>query len=72
MKRTAASLLAAVMTAGMIAGCGGNSAGTDSTTAAPGDSTQTADKEKSTAEDKTVYPAGTITIYGTGQPQYLQ
>lgn len=23
------------------------------------------------AEDTTVYPAGTITIYGTGQPQYL-
>ncbi|WP_024347325.1 ABC transporter substrate-binding protein [Lacrimispora indolis] len=72
MKRTAASFLAAVMTAGMIAGCGGNNAGTDSTTAAAGNSTQSADKEEGTAGDKTVYPAGTITIYGTGQPQYLK
>ena len=29
-------------------------------------------KKPEASEEKTVYPAGTITIYGTGQPQYLK
>ncbi|MCC8084260.1 MAG: ABC transporter substrate-binding protein [Clostridium sp.] len=74
MKRTVAGLLAAVMTAGMITGCGGSDTGkassSGSTQAAGG--AQVADGSGSQESDKTVYPAGTITIYGTGQPQYLQ
>lgn len=72
MKKTAATLLAAVMTAGLVSGCGG---GSTETTAAPasGDSTTQAAENKGGQEAaQTVYPAGTITIYGTGQPQYLQ
>lgn len=81
MRRTVAGLLAAVMTASMLTGCGGGSSsasGTQATTAAGGDSAKTESKAESAAStesaggDKTVYPAGTITIYGTGQPQYLQ
>lgn len=57
MKRTVAGLLAAVMTAVMVTGCGG---GTENKTVEKAETGQT------------TYPAGTITIYGTGQPQYLQ
>lgn len=79
MRKTLAVLLAAAMTAGMASGCAGGS-GTETTAAgskaegagnsAPAQSE--AGGEKAEAGDGTVYPAGTITIYGTGQPQYLQ
>lgn len=80
MKRTVAGLLAAVMTASMLTGCGGggSASGTQAATTAGGDSAKTESKAESAGStesaggDKTVYPAGTITIYGTGQPQYLQ
>ncbi|MFT4104286.1 MAG: extracellular solute-binding protein [Lacrimispora sp.] len=71
MRKTIAGILAAAMTAGLVTGCAGG-AGTGSTAAPAGGSTQAAEQGESTQGDKAVYPAGTITIYGTGQPQYLQ
>ena len=64
MKRTVAGLLAAVMTAGMITGCGGSDTGkassSGSTQAAGG--AQVADGSGSQESDKTVYHEGNITI----------
>lgn len=64
MKRAVAGLLAVVMAASMVTGCGGGASKEPGGSQAAGDSVN--------GEGKTVYPAGTITIYGTGQPQYLQ
>lgn len=72
MKKTVASLLIGVMAASAMTGCGGNHAGKDSTTVSPGNGAQTGEKKENGTGEKKVYPAGTITIYGTGQPQYLQ
>lgn len=73
MKRAVAGLLAAVLAAGMITGgcgtsgdLGGKVKGTADAQKAAGDSGD------GKAAAGTVYPGGTITIYGTGQPQYLQ
>lgn len=67
-------LAAMVLGTALLAGCGakeepaagGANPSDSSTTQAPaGDTTGAGDT-------KTVYPAGTVTIYGHGQPQYLQ
>ena len=65
MKRTVAGLLAAVMTASMLTGCGGggSASGTQAATTAGGDSAKTESKAESTESaggDKTVYPAGDV------------
>ncbi len=80
-KRTLAAVLSAAVLAGVMTGCGGGS-GTDTTTAAPADGGSAQKSEAAPAgedawEDagaqgeRRAFPAGTITMYGTGQPQYL-
>lgn len=72
-KRVIATLLTMVLLAGTLSGCGSQSTDTQ-TPAAENTQTQeaAAGQETADAQEKVVYPAGTITIYGTGQPQYLQ
>lgn len=74
-KRLLAATLMTAMVVTMTAGCSG---GGDKTSGQPA---ETAKQEQSggeaakagdNAEAKAVYPAGTVTIYGNGQPQYLQ
>lgn len=60
MKKTVAFILSMVVILSMFSGCASNKGVAD-----------VVEPEGSVSE-KTVYPAGTITIYGTGQPQYLQ
>ena len=68
MKKSMAFLMAA-MTAVSLAGCAG---GTPADKPAEGSTaaSQSADKEQESGQK--VYPKGTITIYGTGSPQYRQ
>lgn len=79
-KRALATVLAAAAVAGMLTACGGGSsseATTAAQAAAGGESQQaeTAAKEEGQEApeggEQKVFPAGTITMYGTGQPQYL-
>ena len=79
-KRTLAAVLSATVLAGVMTGCGGGS-GTDTTTAAPADGSAQKTEAAPAGEDawedagaqgeRRAFPAGTITMYGTGQPQYL-
>lgn len=64
-KRVFATILMAAMTASVATGCSSGEQAQKKV------SQQEAAGEEKNAE-KTVYPAGTITIYGTGQPQYLK
>lgn len=63
-------ILTAMMIAGaaMLTGCGSSpSTGTQQTNQAGNGADNSSD-----GKDTVVYPAGTVTIYGHGQPQYLQ
>lgn len=64
MKKALATILASALLMGTLSACGG----TASSAKAPAGSSGAAASSSSAK----VYPAGTITIYGTGQPQYLQ
>lgn len=81
-KRIWAGMLTAAIAAGMLTGCGGS--GSETTAAAGGDNKQAestaaagADKQEAgnsqeaAGGERKAFPAGTITMYGTGQPQYL-
>lgn len=66
MKKKALIFMAALAAMGMMAGCGSSEKG-ESQAESGG---QVQDGEA--AGETEVYPAGTVTIYGTGQPQYLK
>lgn len=68
MKKHLAFVLVAAMGLSALTGC----KGTDNTKASGETSVGTAEKGSEDGSGQTVYPAGTITIYGYGQPQYLQ
>lgn len=62
-------LLASILGAAVLSACGT----TDSTKTADVTGNEPSKSEtESGGQEKTTYPAGTITIYGHGQPQYLQ
>lgn len=71
MKKTLATVLSLVLALGTFAACGGGASGGNSTSQPAAGST-TGSAGGASAAPAVVYPAGTITIYGTGQPQYLQ
>lgn len=85
-KRLMQTVLMGTMVMAMAAGCSKPESGGDTSSAPPASSAEQskaagegqADKEEPKAEEtkaeetKAVYPPGTITIYGVGQPQYLQ
>lgn len=66
MKKKALIFMAALAAMGMMAGCG--SSGKEESQAENGGQVQDGEP----AGEAEVYPAGTVTIYGTGQPQYLK
>lgn len=81
-KRVLATMLTAALVAGTLAGCGGGGSSQETTAAqAGGDSAQTEapkesadggqEKPAEASSEQKVFPEGTITMYGTGQPQYL-
>jgi len=78
MKRKLAVLLSAVMAGSvLLGGCGTTgdmqkSTGSTGSAASKTTASQTKSSGTTAAGSKQVYPAGTITIYGTGQPQYLK
>ena len=61
-----------ILGAALLAGCGAKEETTTGTTAGTTAAGGAAVSGGESTEEKTVYPAGTITIYGYGQPQYLQ
>ena len=61
-----------ILGAALLAGCGAKEETTAGTTAGTTAAGGAAVSGGESTEEKTVYPAGTITIYGYGQPQYLQ
>lgn len=61
-----------ILGAALLAGCGAKQETTAGTTAGTTAAGGAAVSGGESTEEKTVYPAGTITIYGYGQPQYLQ
>ena len=65
MKKSTMFLMATVFAAGTLWGCGSSDKSADTEIAG-------AQTGVSKQKEKTVYPAGTVTIYGTGQPQYLK
>lgn len=69
-KRMAATVLATITVMAMAAGCADNSAQINEP--AEVQSQEQSRNPEEAAGEKVVYPAGTITIYGNGQPQYLQ
>ena len=75
MKKRTVCLMVAALAAGTLCGCSGSEK-PEETTVASGAQSEAAKedegKKPEASEEKTVYPAGTITIYGTGQPQYLK
>ena len=75
MKKRTVCLMVAALAAGTLCGCSGSEKPAE-TTVASGAQSEAAkedeEKKPEASEEKTVYPAGTITIYGTGQPQYLK
>ena len=78
MKKNIALFLAAALTAGSLTACGGGKDSQTSTTAAKtadqgGGSEQKAPEGgDSQGSSDTVFPAGTLTVYAMGNPQYRQ
>ncbi len=73
MKKVLALLLVAVLTLSLFTGCSGDKAPDKAETGITKEAGATEEAGDTEAAQVTkVYPAGTITIYGTGQPQYLQ
>lgn len=69
-KRSIALVMAAAMVAGSLAGCGG---GSESAPQASVAASQAGGETKAEGgSEKTVYPAGTLTVYAMGNPQYRQ
>ena len=75
MKKKIALLLAAALTVGSLSACGGGNESAPAATAAKGgdngSAAQGGDGGQSAASG-TVYPAGTLTVYAMGNPQYRQ
>jgi multiple sugar transport system substrate-binding protein len=75
MKKKIALLLAAALTVGSLSACGGGNESAPEATAAKGgdngSAAQGGDGGQSAASG-TVYPAGTLTVYAMGNPQYRQ
>ena len=74
MKKRTVCLMVAALAAGTLCGCSGSEKPAETTVASRAQSEAAKEdegKKPEASEEKTVYPAGTITIYGTGQPQYL-
>ena len=76
-KRAMVMAVAAMMAAGALTACGGGSkdtAGTADTKAA--EETKAEEKSEETGAEasgeKQVFPAGTVTVYAMGNPQYRQ
>lgn len=69
MKKLISISLAAAMLIVMLVGCGTSNTPSTSATAPAAPSTTSSGAP---AEEKVVYPAGKVVIYGHGQPQYLQ
>lgn len=76
-KRAMVMAVAAMMAAGALTACGGGSkdtAGTADTKAA--EETKAEEKSEETSAEasgeKQVFPAGTVTVYAMGNPQYRQ
>ncbi|MFW6676759.1 ABC transporter substrate-binding protein [Lacrimispora sp. AGF001] len=67
-KKMIAALLTGTMVLSILAGCGGSNAPKEE----KAQETKKTEAGTEAASKETVYPSGTITIYGTGQPQYLQ
>lgn len=75
MKKRTVGLMVAALAAGTLCGCSGSEKPAETTVASGAQSEAAKEdegKKPEASEEKTVYPAGTITIYGTGQPQYLK
>lgn len=75
MKKRTVCLMVAALAAGTLCGCSGSEKPAETTVASGAqseDAKEDEEKKPEASEEKTVYPAGTITIYGTGQPQYLK
>lgn len=75
MKKRTVCLMVAALAAGTLCGCSGSEKPAETTVASGAQSESAKEdegKKPEASEEKTVYPAGTITIYGTGQPQYLK
>lgn len=68
MRRQVTSMILATSMAAALGGC----APTQPPAASAGGTSTESGQTEEGKEEKTVYPAGTIVIYGTGQPQYLQ
>lgn len=72
MKKNVLMLLAMAAAVGMITGCGGTESTENQTSGDNVSVTTKAESNEIAEKNEIVYPAGTITIYGHGQPQYLQ
>ncbi len=70
-KRIIAVLLTLALVTAVFAGCS-NKGAKNNDGVASGDQGAATGQADKTQDEKKVYPAGTITIYGTGQPQYLK
>lgn len=76
-KRTMAMALTAVAVAGALTACGGSKdnsgAAADTTKAAESqEAGKTEETSAEASEEKKVFPAGTVTVYAMGNPQYRQ
>ena len=65
-------LLVAIAMASSVWGCSGNAETQSGASVAETSGTSEGDDKDTKTEASVVYPAGTVTIYGTGQPQYLK
>ena len=76
-KRTMVMALTAVAVAGALTACGGGTkdnsgAAADTKTAESKEAGKTEETSAEASEEKKVFPAGTVTVYAMGNPQYRQ
>ena len=76
-KRTMVMALTAVAVAGALTACGGGTkdnggAAADAKAAESKEAGKTEETSAEASEEKKVFPAGTVTVYAMGNPQYRQ